>query len=248
VHSSLSGLGFVAGGAESVIAALREVLGPEGTLAMPAYPWADFSLAALKQEHVFALSETPSTMGKITEAFRRQPGVLRSAHYTHSVCAQGPRAEFLTADHADAITPVGPGSPFARLLECDGAVLALGSTFGHITFYHVIEDTLADFPFAVYHAETLRGPVRLTDGSFRETRYRVHDPQLYLQGRIDLDPRKETEILEHFRRAAVVREGRAGAGHAYLFKARAAAALLERLAAQGITIYSQRARPLPGGQ
>lgn len=248
VHSSLSGLGFVEGGAETVIDALREVLGEEGTLAMPAYPWADFSLTALRQEAVFSLHETPSTMGKITEVFRRQPGVLRSAHYTHSVCALGPQAAFLTADHAQSITPVGPGSPFARLIECDGCILALGSAFGHITFYHVIEDTLPDFPFAVYHPEMLRGPIRDAEGHIQTTTFRVHDPRLYLQGRIDLDLRKEREILEHFRREGIVREGRVGAGQAYLFRARPAAALLERLAGQGVTIYTRAVGRESGGE
>src|SRR5688572_29874130 len=38
LHAAMSKTGFVEGGADTFIAALREVLGPDATLLMPAYP------------------------------------------------------------------------------------------------------------------------------------------------------------------------------------------------------------------
>ncbi|MBC8366239.1 AAC(3) family N-acetyltransferase [bacterium] len=237
VHSSLSKLGFVEGGAETVVAALLESVGPSGTIAMPAYPISDYSIDALKKEPIFDPTKDPSRMGKITEIFRLQKGVLRSSHYTHSCCALGPAADFLTRDHESSITPVGPGSPYARLIEEEGFVLALGSTFGHITFYHVIEDQMANFPYQVYYPDILRGPIRSKNGDTRYSQYRLHDPKIYLGKRIDLNSKKETEMLMHFRQAGILHEGPVGAGEAKLFPAVEAANLLRRLAERGVTIY-----------
>jgi len=129
VHSSLSALGWVDGGAPTVIRALLAALGPEGTLVMPAFRDGVFleglrdaapeeALARAQAEPVVDPASAPTNLGAIPEAFRRWPGVLRSAHPYMSVCALGPRAQWIVAPHALAWS-TGPGSPFARLVETD---------------------------------------------------------------------------------------------------------------------------------
>ena len=86
VHSSLSSMGFVVGGAPAVIRALRAAIGPEGTLVMPTHSWE----RAGRGDFSFDLLETPSCVGAISEAFRTMPGVTRSLHPTHSVAVIGP--------------------------------------------------------------------------------------------------------------------------------------------------------------
>ena len=72
VHSSLSSLGRVLGGAPAVVHALLAALGPDGTLVMPASPevsdparWPDWSLSGEELEraraHVAAFD--PGTTG-----------------------------------------------------------------------------------------------------------------------------------------------------------------------------------------
>ena len=73
---------------------LRSLLGPNGTLAMPA--WA--STSGQEQGYMFNVDAQPTTAGIINEALRRTPGARRSCNPFYSVCAIGPQAEFLL-DH-----------------------------------------------------------------------------------------------------------------------------------------------------
>ena len=135
VHSSLSALGEVEGGAETVIAALLETIGVSGTLAMPAMSGG-----------VFEIEQSPATTGAVSEAFRRWPRVIRSFHPTHSVCALGPRTERLCADHLASETPCGPATPFGRLVEAEALVLLLGVDLDRVTLLHAAEDAV-DAPY-----------------------------------------------------------------------------------------------------
>ena len=86
VHSSLKALGYIEGGADTVIDALKEII-PEGTLVMP-------TLSQKNWETVFEdwSLDRPSDTGLITEVFRCREGSLRSDNATHSVAASGPLA------------------------------------------------------------------------------------------------------------------------------------------------------------
>ena len=130
VHSSLSALGQVEGGAESVIEALIEAVGPEGTLAMP-----------VMSGGVFDIETSPSNVGTITEVFRSWPGVKRSFHPTHSACAIGPYADYLLEDTLDHPTAIGSESPWGRLSRLPaGHVLLLGVDQDRNTLLHYPEE------------------------------------------------------------------------------------------------------------
>ena len=143
VHSSLKSMGHVEGGAETVIAALRAVLGEEGTLLLPA-----LSYATSCTDLYFSNLETPSCVGAITEAFRKMEGVRRSNHPTHSVCAIGKyRDEMCEGSELDD-TPVGPHSPFRKLPDYHGKILLLGCPFARNTFLHGMEE-IAGVPYVL---------------------------------------------------------------------------------------------------
>jgi aminoglycoside 3-N-acetyltransferase len=136
VHSSLRSLGPNAGGPQAVIAALREALGPAGTLLLPALSYATVT----RERPVFDQRLTPSCVGIIPETFRLMPGVRRSLHPTHSVCAVGPLTADLLDAHASDSTPCGPASPFRRLPEAGGRILMLGCGLKPNTSMHAIEE------------------------------------------------------------------------------------------------------------
>ncbi len=140
VHSSLSSFGKVEGGAETVVDALLEVLGPGGTLVVPTFSWSVWS-----GEKPFDPQETPSSVGKITEAVRKRPDALRSLHPTHSVAAIGRLAEVITQGH-EKVHAVGRGSPFFKLLQANGKILQLGTDQASNSMIHLAEE-LAGAPY-----------------------------------------------------------------------------------------------------
>lgn len=158
-HSSLSRFGAVAGGADAVVDAMLEVLGPAGTLAAPGFT---FSLKDAPNPLVDLL-HSPSEVGVISEALRARPGVRRSRHLTHSVLAVGPRAAELTAEHS--VTPCGPTSPFARLLAWDAKIAMFGVDQNANTCLHAVEEEI-HLPRIGYR--TIPG-ARLRDEAGRET-------------------------------------------------------------------------------
>jgi len=160
VHSSLRSLGWVCGGAETVIQALLDVLGPDGTLVVPTHTannrdpsrWTDPPVPeawwAVIRENMpgFDPSSTPSFgVGVIPEQVRTWPGAVRSAHPQTSFAAVGPRAEWIVERH-HLDSQLGEASPLARL-EQDGAwVLLLGVGFDRCTAFHLAEYRIPEPP------------------------------------------------------------------------------------------------------
>lgn len=166
LHSSLSSLGHVIGGADTVIDALLHVVGRDGTLVVPTLtghegigPDADVR---------FDVTSTPAWTGTIPETLRRRSGAVRSLHPTHSVAAIGAAAEFLTRGHEDTLTPCGAGSPYARLAEQPaGRILLLGVGHESNTTLHAVEE-LAGVPYHLQPGPT-RGIIRTGDAELVRT-------------------------------------------------------------------------------
>lgn len=136
VHSSLSSLGYVEGGAETVVDALLDVVGPDGTVMMPTFT---------RYDEPYDPRSSPSTTGAVTEALWRREEAVRSPHPTKSVAAIGPSTETLLSEHEPS-NSLGPDSPLHRLLEHDGEILLLGVDHTANSAIHVAE-RLAGMPY-----------------------------------------------------------------------------------------------------
>jgi aminoglycoside N3'-acetyltransferase len=121
-----------------MIGLLRDLLGPGGTLAMPAFP------IDQNPDKLFLVDKAPVYTGLLCEVFRRQTDTHRSIHLGSSVCAVGPNADFLLRDHHLTLMPWGKDSPFCRLGELDARMLGLGAGFNFMTPLHTAECLLYD--------------------------------------------------------------------------------------------------------
>nr|WP_291418824.1 AAC(3) family N-acetyltransferase [Actinophytocola sp.] len=153
VHTSLSSFGWVCGGAVAVVQALLDVLGPAGTLVVPAQTmgnsdprhWSrppvpeDWWPIIRETMPAFDPRITPSVgLGAVAEMVRRWPGAVRSGHPQASFAAVGARAAELMAEHR-LDSHLGEGSPLAALERAGARVLLLGVGFDVCTAFHLAE-------------------------------------------------------------------------------------------------------------
>jgi aminoglycoside 3-N-acetyltransferase len=162
VHASLRSLGWVAGGAPTVVAALRQAVGPDGHVVVPTGTEANSKTSRVHQAHIATLmpeqverfhldmaafdkDTTPSGMGAISEALRTTNGAARSAHPQSSFAAIGPEADLLMADHP-LECHLGPDSPLGRLDKLDAQVLMIEVGYWAFTGFHLAEYLYAPRP------------------------------------------------------------------------------------------------------
>jgi len=140
VHTSFRAVRPIEGGPRGLIHALRESIGPEGTLVTPAWTGSD--------EEVFDRKTTRAAemLGVVPDTFWRMPGVLRSDH-PFAFAAAGPHASLVTGDPF-IVPPYSPQSPLARVHELDGRVLLLGVGHDANTTVHLAE-ILSGVPYRV---------------------------------------------------------------------------------------------------
>jgi aminoglycoside 3-N-acetyltransferase len=223
VHAGLRSLGPVVGGAQVVVQALTDAVGPAGTLV--AYvdfePFFDADDRADVPVFDKRLAPAARDHGVLHETLRTWPGALRSDHPDAGMVALGPRAQWIVADHRFDYG-YGPGTPLDRVVQAGGRVLMLGAPLDTITLFHLAEH-LAELPDKrVTRYERLMpdvaGPRWVTFEEF-ETSEPIH-PAL---------PENAFELIARdFLAAGLGRQGPVGAAPAHLLDAPALLAFAVR--------------------
>jgi aminoglycoside 3-N-acetyltransferase len=160
VHASLRSLGWVCGGPVAVVLALRDALGPDGTLVVPAQTpenrdpsrWAPGEAPRewwpAIRANLPAFDPATSScraMGLIAETVRTWPGAVRSCHPQTSFAALGSRAARLMSVHR-LCSELGEQSPLAALESVAARALLLGVGYDRCTAFHLAEYRLPDPP------------------------------------------------------------------------------------------------------
>lgn len=150
VHAALRNVGPIVGGPDSLIDALRDAVGPEGTI----LGYTDWQLEDEDRDNPALHSDLPPfdplrsrsvrDNGAFPELLRTTPGARRSGNPGASMAALGGRAAWFTADHA-LNYGYGRQSPLGKLVEARGKTLLLGSPRDRMTLLHHAEH-LADIP------------------------------------------------------------------------------------------------------
>lgn len=219
VHSSLSALGWVCGGAQAVVEALLDALGPDGTLVVPTHTNGNSEpsqwqhppvpedwwpvIRATMPAYDPAVTPPARPLGIVVEVARTWPGARRSAHPQDSFAAIGPHAETVTAGHA-LESGFGERSPLARVHDLDGDVLLLGGGHGSNTSLHLAEHRVPHPPRESYGAAVM-GP----DGR----RWATWED-------VVADESDFEALGEAFDASGAVTVGRVGAGEARLMRQR----------------------------
>lgn len=237
VHASwLPDNGFKRGPA-GFVAALVQAVGAGGKggglLVMPTFTYHNESSGQfLARGGVMDAGRSPSRMGLLSEVFRRAPGVRRSLSPTHPLAALGRDAEAFLAAHEDALSPFGPDSPFARLLERDARILLVDAPFSTVTFTHFLEDRIRHslaLPF--YEAEPRTGTV--VDGEGR----RRSVPVLVISEAANA-ARREERLVARLEAAGAFRRARVGNTRLAVLDARTMTEIADRMVAAGDSFFA----------
>ena len=182
-HVSLSKLGWVLGGSETVIHAVLAAVGEGGTIAMPTFTsgntdpsnWQappvpkEWWPVIREQMPAFDSKTSPArAMGQVGEFFRTMPNVIRSNHPTASWAALGPKAQTVTK-HEEISCGYGRKSPCQHFYDLKGHVLSLGTDKTTILHY---AEVLADFAGKSFVDE---GTATIVDGKRQWVKYKTLD-------------------------------------------------------------------------
>jgi len=171
VHSSLSRLGNVKGGADAVVDSLLAAVGSSGTVLFPTLTGTERDGPAAPP--VVDVRSTPCWTGRIPETARRRTGARRSLHPTHSITALGADADRYASGHDGSETPCDTHSPYYRLIADGGLILLMGGvTQDSNTTLHCLEE-LAEVPYHL-QSEATDGIVVDAEGGRHIVRNRLH--------------------------------------------------------------------------
>jgi aminoglycoside 3-N-acetyltransferase len=195
VHSAASKIGYVIGGPRTILDALLDTVGPQGTIMMPTFTGdlsdpAKWRFPAIPPEIMdevrssmpgFNPDLSPSRgMGVLPELLRHRPGAVRSSHPQSSFTALGGKASEICGQHSLDYR-FGPQSPLGALTAHGGKVLMLGSPWNTASFFYLV-----DFELPGRTEVTMASPVETESGvqwrEYRDLSYtaRGHEAIIHL--------------------------------------------------------------------
>jgi len=136
VHSDISLFGKLCASDKdlllgSLVDSLKESVGEEGTIIMPTFTY------SFSKNQPYDVENSKSTVGVLTEFFRKQPNVSRTIHPNHSAAVWGKHKKYLIDVSKDTFDK---DSIFGKFHQLKGKLVFFGvSLTNSCTFIHYVE-------------------------------------------------------------------------------------------------------------
>lgn len=152
VHSSMRSLVCTGSTPSQIIGMLIRVVGPTGTLVMPAIPKYDENVTGLDRINadlsdlvlLYDVQKTPPWTGILPHTLMKIPKSRRGKHPLNTVVAYGAHVDDIFCGELleNYSTPCGPNSAWAYCAGKNAKIIALGVDLAHsLTMIHVAEDS-----------------------------------------------------------------------------------------------------------
>ncbi len=141
---------------QALINTIKETIGEDGIIIMPTFSY------SFCNNELYDVTNTKSTVGVLTEYFRKQPDVNRTIHPIFSVAIWGNhKNEFLniSKDSFDE------NSIFGKFHQMNGKIVFLGTPFQSCTYIHYIEQ-MHGIPYR--YMKTFKGKIRIGDMEYKD--------------------------------------------------------------------------------
>ena len=149
VHSSTASCGYIAGGSDTIISAIADASGNNGTVLYPTftprgaiyYEGRTGKSKSYRPQDFGDLSQI--SVGNIPKRFLElNKNAPRSKHFTHSWAGTGPLASACLEAHKADDSPCSQNSPMGVATKHKGKILYFGCGLAPSTFLHHLEDVM----------------------------------------------------------------------------------------------------------
>jgi aminoglycoside 3-N-acetyltransferase len=162
VHSNVAAFGVLEGGMAGLFKCCRDLIGPEATLAVPAY-----RLMAPASDVFDRLKSPSQKVGVFCEYVRQNAESFRSCNPLHSHSYNGPHAATFAGDHMRP--SFGPGSDFETLVNEKFRAIYLGCNFETAgTFVFHAQACANTIPYRTWRALTRYCNLHVSNGAADE--------------------------------------------------------------------------------
>ena len=178
---------------QSLIDSVKDAVGGDGTIIMPTFSY------SFDRDEPFDADNTQSTVGALTEFFRKQEDVVRTSHPNHSIAVYGKRKEYFAAESKDTF---GKDSVFEKLDDDNGKIIFFGAPFQSCTFIHYIEQ-MHNVPYR--YMKKFRGKV-IINGS-------EHDEEISFYTKYSVFFSSFSRLEKHLLEKGIMKNVQVGAGN-----------------------------------